>query len=89
MLFSLTEANKILDKDPSKQSNVAIMSIDSSALFPSLHIVDILTGLWRLVMETPLELLNVDMKEIGKYLYVMYERDELVRQKVISCIPRR
>ena len=29
------------------------------------------------------------MKEIGKYLAVMYKRDELVKNKVISCIPKR
>ena len=39
--------------------------------------------------ETPLELLSVDMKQIGKHLYLMYEREEIVRQKVMSCIPRR
>ena len=66
-----------------------MMSMDAAALFPSLNMKDILSGLWRLVLETPMSLLNVNMKEIGKYLYIMHTRDELVKHRVISCIPKR
>ena len=88
MLHSVTQANQRIN-ETGDMSNLSVMSMDAAALFPSLNMKDILSGLWRLVLETPMSLLNLNMKEIGKYLYIMYTRDELVKHRVISCIPKR
>ena len=36
----------------------------------------------RRLLETPMSLLNVNMKEVGKHLYIMYTLDELVKHRV-------
>ena len=65
------------------------MSMDAEALYPSLSIEDILSGVWTLVTESDLHFKEVDVREIGMFLAVMYSKDELKRHKVISAIPRR
>ena len=54
-----------------------------------LNIKDILSGLWRLVIDTDLARENVDIKEIGKYLAVMCDTELLRNHNVVSSIPRR
>ena len=66
-----------------------VMSMDAAALFPSLHLDDILKGVWRLIQDTDLDLETFDYKEMGKYLYVNYTSEELRKNCVISCIPER
>ena len=83
MLYSITKVNKEISEGLSSD-NLAIMSMDAATLFPSLHIKDILSGIWRLIIETDLELMNVDMREIGKYLTVIYNKEELIKNKIVS-----
>ena len=75
---------KVIESD-----KVTIMSMDASALFPSLHLQDILDGIWRLVMDTSLELKNIDFKEVAKYLVVSYDIGDLQKVNIVSCLPKR
>ena len=63
--------------------------MDAEALFPSLALKEILGGIWTLVTESSLEFKDVDVNEMAKFLAIEYTREELVRGKVISCIPKR
>ena len=65
MLCAVNEANRKLRLEPTP-GDLAILSMDAEALFPSLYIGDILNGIWRLVLESELEYKNVNVKEIGK-----------------------
>ena len=89
MLFAVHEANKKLESSNNNIEDLAVMSMDAAALFPSLKIKDILQGLWRLVMDTTQALDNIDIKEIAKYIAVIYDEDEHRKQNIISCLPRR
>ena len=42
--------------------------MDASAPFSPFHLLDVLDGIRRLVMDTSLELENLDFKEVVKYL---------------------
>ena len=88
MLHSVQSANIKLAKEPPRE-NLTVMSMDAEALFPSLALSDIMSGIWRLIMELDLEFNTFNYSEIALYLAVMYRREELVKQSVISCIPVR
>ena len=89
MLASVVKANEALDQNPAAKETITIWSMDAEALFPSLALKDILGGIWTLVTESSLEFKDVDVNEMAKFLAIEYTREELVRRKVISCIPKR
>ena len=88
ILHRITKANQKLS-ECLPRDDIAIMSMDAAALFPSLNIKDILNSIWKLIVDTELELQTIDIQELAKYLAVTYKHEELVKNKVISCIPKR
>ena len=55
--------------------------------FLLLILEDILESISNLIQETDLELKNIDIQQMAKYLYIMYDREKLVKEEVVSCIP--
>ena len=75
MLATVMEANKTLDNNPAMKTNLAILSMDAEALYPSLALDDILEGMWTLGDTTDLEFIDVDMEEMAKFLAVVYPKE--------------
>ena len=46
-------------------------------------------GIWDLVVKSELDWKGIDAREMGKYLAVMCEKEELRKHRLISCIPIR
>ena len=57
--------------------------MDAEVLYPSLNLEDILQGIWDLVLHGEARLNNLDIKEVAKYIAIVYTKDELRRHKVI------
>ena len=74
MLNNINEVNNRIVTTEDDVDNRVIMSMDAEALFPSLNIKDILKGIWNLIMETDIKIVNVDVMEMAKYLAVSYEK---------------
>ena len=71
------------------REKVTIMSMDASAPFSSFHLLDVLDGIRRLVMDTSLELENLDFKEVVKYLVVSCDIGDFQKVNIVSCLPNR
>ena len=63
--------------------------MDAEALFPSLDLKDILDGVWDLIINTDVPFGNIDIKEMLKYIAIMYTDDELRKHNLISVVPVR
>ena len=74
MLNNINEVNNRIVTTEDDVDDRFIMSMDAEALFPSLNIKDILKGIWNLIMETDIKIVNVDVMEMAKYLAVSYEK---------------
>ena len=88
MLYSVQKANEKLRLDPELGKNTQIFSMDAEALFPSLDLEDIITGIRTLVMESDLDI-AIDTREVAKYVSIMYDSEEARNRNVISCLPLR
>ena len=87
MLNSVIKMNEALIEEP--EPDLSVFSMDAEALFPSLDHGDILQSIWNLIMDTSLTISNVDIEECIKYVYIMYQREILVKYGVVSCMPVR
>ena len=65
------------------------LSIDAEALFPSLHIKDILESIYDLVLTSKAKFKDINMTAITRYIKVMYTDQEIKKYNVISCLPKR
>ena len=88
MLRSMQLTNTELETEP-VNDNLTVLSMDAEALFPSLALEDIMDGIWRLIMESNFKFSNVNYKQVAMYLAVMYMKEDLVKNKNVSCIPVR
>ena len=56
MLWAVQEANCKLATEPPQQSDLSIFSMDAEALYPSLHIEDIMDGIIDIVTSAPIDI---------------------------------
>ena len=89
MLNAVEEANRRLKKENPEEGLVSIFSMDASALYPSLNIDDVMDSIWKLINTSKLDFKNVDIREVIKYVTIMYTEEELREKCVISTIPKR
>ena len=90
MLRSVQSTNEKLELDPDANNDrLSVMSMDAEALFPLLALEDIMQGIWRLIMESHFTYKNIDYREMALYIAVMYKREKLVKQHIVSHIPVR
>ena len=89
MLHSVNKANQHLKQKPPDEGDLAIFSMDAEALFPSLHIKDILESIYDLIITSDAEFKDIDMTGITKYVKVMYTDKEIKKYNVSSCLPER
>ena len=72
-----------------KLEKVDVFSMDVSALYPSLHMDDILEAVMLLITKSQIMVDNLDTKEMGKYLSVVMEQEEIEARGLGPHIPRR
>ena len=53
--------------------------MDAEALYPSLHLENILQGVWDLILSTTGKLENIDFKETAKYAAIIYNRENSLK----------
>ena len=85
----VNQANQKLKTAPPDPNDLSIFSMDAEALYPSLHIDDIMNGIMEIVASTPINFDHVNIYEMTKYLYIMYSEEELIRHGVDKTIPDR
>ena len=86
MQRAILDANIVIQEGWLK---VEVFSMDVSALYPSLHIDDILEAVMQLILESDISVECLDTKEMGKYLAVMLEQEEIEARGLVPHIPRR
>ena len=60
-----------------------------NALYPSMRWDLITKAVKKMIMESELEILNVDYHEIGKYLAVMLSENEIAEEGLQLIVPKR
>ena len=83
MLFAIEEANKALENMDLEDNEQSVFSLDAEALFPLLDLKDILDGVWDLIINTDVPFGNIEIKEMLKYIAIMYTDDELRKHNLI------
>ena len=68
MQREILEAN--LKIKEGKIEDVEVFSMDVDALYPSLHIDDILEAVYSTIMESDIDMENINLEEMCKYLAV-------------------
>ena len=63
--------------------------MDAEALFPSLHLDDMMDGVWELITTSELEFNNIDYQEVAKYVAVMCDSATIKKPNLISVVPVR
>ena len=89
LLSATVEANEKLTENNTKPSEIGLMSMDAEALYPSLDTNDILNGVWELITESDLKFENVDIKEIAKYISIMYSKEDHKKHNIVTTQPTR
>ena len=81
------EAFNNLDKDVRIQCR--IVSMDVKALYPSMSWTEIVSAVKEMIMESTMEMENVNWLEVGKHLAVKMSREEIEAEGLTHVIPRR
>ena len=89
MLCAVQKANQRLRTAPPEPGDLSIFSMDAEALYPSLHIDDIMEGIMDIVASSPIEFRHVNVFEMTKFLHVMYTEEQLKEHGVDKNIPDR
>ena len=89
MLWAVDQANEKLKLNPPKQGDFSIFSMDAEALYPSLHLEDIMEGIMDIIMKTNIEFKNVNTEEMLKFIAIVYDNDELTKYNLDTVIPKR
>ena len=66
-----------------------ILSMDVKALYPSMGWVEIVTSVKWLIMNSDMNVENVNWYEVGKYLAVMMTPEEILEEGLENVIPKR
>ena len=89
MLRGVYDTNEVINElNYEEKKRVMIFSMYAEALYPNIRKKDILKELWYVIQKTNLEY-NVDVKELGKYIAIVYVKDEIEKLNIKSCIPSR
>ena len=86
MLWAVQQANQRLKAAPPDPGDLSIFSMDTAALYPSLHIDDIMDGIMDIVASSQIEFKHVNIFEMTKFLYIMYSEEELKQHGVDKTI---
>ena len=71
------------------KSKCAVISMDVKALYPSMEWNEILTAVRELIESSTEEIQGVDYDEIGKYLAVTMNREDIKREGLAHVVPER
>ena len=83
---SFEDFNK-LNKDVRKKCR--IISMDVKALYPSMSWSEIVKAVQEMILNSKMEIQNVDWSEVGKYFAVMMTKDEIEQDGLVHTIPKR
>ena len=87
MQRAILDANEKINDD--NIDDMEVFSMDVKSLYPSLHIDDILDAVLAVMVESDIYMDNIDSKEMGKYLGVMLDEEEISARGLTSHIPLR
>ena len=63
--------------------------MDAEALYPSIHIEDIMDGIMDIVTSAPIDFKNVNIDEMLKFVVIMYSEEEITQHKLQNVVPLR
>ena len=63
--------------------------MDAEALYPSIHIEDIMDGIMDIVTSAPIDFKNVNIDEMLKFVVIMYSEEEIIQHKLQNVVPLR
>ena len=100
MLQKILQTNREIrrrsDADPvfrERVKELVVLSMDVCALYPSLRIEEVVKILYEMILkaqeEGKLKLEDVNWLEVGKYLAITCSKEELVKCKIVSAVPKR
>ena len=73
--------------------NLTILSMDVERLYPSLKIEEVCPILYEMLVKLQedgkLQVMDVDWREVGKYLVITCSKEELKELKLLTAIPKR
>ena len=74
--------------DEETRTKCKIISMDVKALYPSMSWPEIVKAVKEMIMNSKMEIMNVDWVELGKYLAVMMTREEIEAEGLSHVIPK-
>ena len=87
MQRAILDANEKINDD--NIDDVEVFNMEVKSLYLSLHIDDILDAVLAVMVESDIYMDNIDSKEMGKYLGVMLDEEEISARGLTSHIPLR
>ena len=63
--------------------------MDVKALYPSMSWTEIVMSIREMIINSEMDILNVDWMEVGKYLAVMMSKDEIEAEGLSNEVPKR
>ena len=87
MRSALEEFNENTIEEERKKCK--ILSFDVKSLYPSVTKKVAEQGIKDLIMNSDMEVVNIDYKEMSKYLFVMMTQDEIEDEELNEVMPKR
>ena len=87
MRSALEEFNENTDEEERKKCK--IMSFDVKSLYPSVTKRVAEQGIKELIMNSDMEVMNINYKEMSKYLFVMMAQEEIENEGLSEIMPKR
>ena len=81
------EAFNKLDKETRMRSQ--IISMDVKALYPSMSWQEITTAVKEMIVNSNMDILNIDWMEVGKYLAVVMTEEQIAAEGLTNVVPKR
>jgi hypothetical protein len=72
-----------------KRAKCKIISMDIKALYPSMSWEQIIIAVKELILDSSMEISNIDWTEVGKYLAVILTEQEIENEGLKHVIPKR
>ena len=75
--------------DQETRQKCKVISMDIKALYPSMTWKEIIVAIKELILNSDMDIMNVDWTEVGKYLAVMMTEEEIEEEGLRNVIPKR